>query len=187
MQCDTMSRTPHKQMCITGHNTCTMNSKVICIDTCSGSVIYEPLVILLRVAPHFYQATRAVGPGRRRSPYEIDRTTLDNLMAVNHCIVRVWLEIITARDSTSHDIALNSDFEAVALKQPLIALLAQTKQAFFRLECNLDMPTFCNRPSTIVKTSTIHSYQTLRSSVCRHILTSIEDFGEIYKGVCIQH
>jgi hypothetical protein len=54
-------------------------------------------------------------------------------------------------------------------------------QAFFLLECRVVELTRVETSSMSTKSSTNHSYQTIRSSVCRHILTS----SSLLSGNCI--
>jgi hypothetical protein len=58
------------------------------------------------------------------------------------------------------------------------------RHPFLRLECSSDMATLIFLPLTRMKTSTIHSYHTLRSSVWRHMLTSTSALSGMLMGVC---
>ena len=73
----------------------------------------------------------------------------------------------------THRVLLPLLISSVASSAPAI----QMRHACFRLECNSDMHNLRFLPSTSSKTSIIHSYQTLRSSVCRHILTCTIEFA----------
>jgi hypothetical protein len=52
------------------------------------------------------------------------------------------------------------------------------------LECRSDTPKRIRCPSTVIKASTSHSYHTLRSSDCLHMLTSSSEFDGRLIGVC---
>lgn len=82
-----------------------------------------------------------------------------------------WDGTVLLQELTT-DQANSNDIYDIYIMQPLLLL-----------ECNSDMPSCILWPPTFIKLSTNHSYQTLRSSVCRQKLTSTSESAGNCMGV----